>query len=105
MEHMLKSNENTDIDYLAIPNKSGNKTLNSKDLNNSRYTLTSKPMEDSSGRIEENDDNTSNNENVSYKEKQLSLLLETFENFYSKKSFRDLIIDIEEKKIYCIRNL
>ena len=62
-------------------------------------------MEDSSGRIEENDDNTSNNENVSYKEKQLSLLLETFENFYSKKSFRDLIIDIEEKKIYCIRNL
>ena len=62
-------------------------------------------MEDSSGRIEENDDNTSNNENVSYKEKQLSLLLETFENFYSKKLFRDLIIDIEEKKIYCIRNL
>ena len=102
---MLKSNENTDIDYLAIPNKLGNKTLNSKDLNNSRYTLTSKPMEDSLGRIEENDDNTSNNENVSYKEKQLSLLLETFENFYSKKSFRDLIIDIEEKKIYCIRNL
>ena len=102
---MLKSNENTDKDYLAISNKSGNKTLNSKDLNNSRYTLTSKPMEDSLGRIEENDDNTSNNENVSYKEKQLSLLLETFENFYSKKSFRDLIIDIEEKKIYCIRNL
>ena len=67
-------------------------------MNNSRYILTSKEMEDSSGKREDNDDNMNINENISFKEKQLSLLLETFENIYSKKSFRDLIIDIEEKE-------
>ena len=35
---------------------------------------------------------------ISYKEKQLSLLLEAFENSYEKKSYRDLIKDIEEKE-------
>ena len=98
MNNETKLNQKTDRDFLTIPNKSDDKIINSKDLNNSRYTLTSKEMEDSSGKREDNDDNMNITENISFKEKQLSLLLETFENIYSKKSFRDLIIDIEEKE-------
>ena len=69
----------------------------SKEINNSRDTLTSKFIEDSIIKEEEKDE-INITEIISYKEKQLSLLLESFENSYSKKSYQDLIKDIEEKE-------
>ena len=52
---------------------------------------------DSSDKINENEDN-------SYMEKQLSLLLEVFLTTYSKKTYQELIKDIEEKEILLYSN-
>ena len=98
MKGMLKLNLNEDGD--EDPTKNNQmvyKKVKSKEINNSRDTLTSKFIEDSIIK-EEEEDEINITEIISYKEKQLSLLLESFENSYSKKSYQDLIKDIEEKE-------
>ena len=51
-------------------------------------------------------DKNSENEDDGYMEKQLSLLLEVFETTYAKKTYPELIKDIEEKEILlCSRSL
>ena len=99
MKGILKLNLNEDEDEDLIKNNQMvNKKVKSKEINNSRDTLTSKIVEDSIIIKEEEEDEINITEIISYKEKQLSLLLESFENSYSKKSYQDLIKDIEEKE-------
>ena len=105
MNDLTTLNQKADGNYLILSNKANNKKLNSKEIdNNSRYTLTSKSIEDSLIKEEEDKEPKDNNQNISYKEKQLSLLLDTFENTYSKKSYKDLIKDIEEKEDLLCQN-
>ena len=105
MNDLTALNQKADGNYLTLSNKVNNHKLNSKEIdNNSRYTLTSKSIEDSLIKEEEDKEPKDNNQNISYKEKQLSLLLDTFENTYSKKSYKDLIKDIEEKEDLLCQN-
>ena len=60
--------------------------------NNSKISFS-----DISDKVNENEDN-------SYMEKQLSLLLEVFLTTYSKKTYPELIKDIEEKEILLYNN-
>ena len=92
-------NQEKDGIHSTLSNKVNNKKLESKEIdNNSKYTLTSKSIGDSLIKGEEDKENRDNEDNINYKEKQLSLLLDTFQNSFSKKSYRDLIKDIEEKE-------
>ena len=102
-----------DVPYLSLKTNSGeitlshkasNKKLSNKELNDSRYSLTIKSQEESKIEEEENDDNININEFISYKERQLSNLLDAFEISYSKKSYKDLIKDIEEKEDLLYQN-
>ena len=92
-------NQEKDGIHSTLSNKVNNQKLESKEIdNNSKYTLTSKSIGDSLIKGEEDKENRDNEDNINYKEKQLSLLLDTFQNSFSKKSYRDLIKDIEEKE-------
>ena len=92
-------NQEKDGIHSTLSNKVNNKKLESKEIdNNSKYTLTSKSIEDSLIKREEDKESKDNKNNINFKEKQLSLLLDTFQNSFSKKSYRDLIKDIEEKE-------
>ena len=92
-------NQEKDGIHSTLSNKVNNQKLESKEIdNNSKYTLTSKSFGDSLIKGEEDKENRDNEDNINYKEKQLSLLLDTFQNSFSKKSYRDLIKDIEEKE-------
>ena len=92
-------NQKKDGIHSTLSNKVNNQKLESKEIdNNSKYTLTSKSIEDSLIKGEEDKESKDNEDNINYKEKQLSLLLDTFQNSFSKKSYRDLIKDIEEKE-------
>ena len=71
-----------------------NKKLSSKEMNASNNSLTLKSIDNSL--IEE--DNSIDFDNNSYKERQLSILYEAFLMSYSKKTYKDLIKDIEEKE-------
>ena len=97
MEDIANVNQNAD-DNLKNLHQMGNQKINSKEMNYSKYTLTSKSIEDSWIKDGEGKNEMNIFELISYKEKQLSLLLEAFENSYEKKSYRDLIKDIEEKE-------
>ena len=92
-------NQKKDGIHSTLSNKVNNQKLESKEIdNNSKYTLTSKSIEDSLIKGEEDKESKDNEDNINFKEKQLSLLLDTFQNSFSKKSYRDLIKDIEEKE-------
>ena len=92
-------NQEKDGIHSTLSNKINNQKLESNEIdNNSKYTLTSKSFGDSLIKGEEDKENRDNEDNINYKEKQLSLLLDTFQNSFSKKSYRDLIKDIEEKE-------
>ena len=92
-------NQKKDGILSTLSNKVNNQKLESKEIdNNSKYTLTSKSIEDSLIKGEEDKESKDNEDNINFKEKQLSLLLDTFQNSFSKKSYRDLIKDIEEKE-------
>ena len=92
-------NQEKDGIHSTLSNKINNQKLESNEIdNNSKYTLTSKSIGDSLIKGEEDKENRDNEDNINYKEKQLSLLLDTFQNSFSKKSYRDLIKDIEEKE-------
>ena len=92
-------NQKKDGIHSTLSNKVNNQKLESKEIdNNSKYTLTSKSIEDSLIKGEEDKESKDNEDNTYFKEKQLSLLLDTFQNSFSKKSYRDLIKDIEEKE-------
>ena len=84
-------NQKKDGIHSTLSNKVNNQKLESKEIdNNSKYTLNVDDEEDKESKDNEN--------NINFKEKQLSLLLDTFQNSFSKKSYRDLIKDIEEKE-------
>ena len=89
---------------LIDDNKNENAILKSKETNNSRNTLTSQSIEDSVINKEELDDDVKIADNLSYKERQLSILLDVFETSYSKKSYKDLIKEIEEKEDLLYKN-
>ena len=92
-------NQEKDGIHSTLSNKINNQKLESNEIdNNSKYTLTSKSIEDSLIKREEDKESKDNENNINFKEKQLSLLLDTFQNSFSKKSYRDLIKDIEEKE-------
>ena len=80
----------------SLSHKTSNKTLLYKEFNDSKHTLTIKSHEDSIIKEEENESNL--NENISYKERQLANLFEAYMTSYSKKNYKDLIKDIEEKE-------
>ena len=92
-------NQEKDGIHSTLSNKINNQKLESNEIdNNSKYTLTSKSFGDSLIKGEEDKESKDNEDNTNFKEKQLSLLLDTFQNSFSKKSYRDLIKDIEEKE-------
>ena len=95
-------NLKTTSDEISISPKPSNKTVIFKDFNDSRFTLTIKSHEDSIIKEEENESN--NNENFSYKERQLSNLFDAYLISYSKKNYKDLIKDIEEKEDLLYQN-
>ena len=68
-----------------------------KEANNSKDENSKFTFSDISEKNNENEDN-------SYMEKQLSLLLEVFLTTYSKKAYQELIKDIEEKEILLYPN-
>ena len=84
-----KSSEN--LNFIDNPI---NTQLKSKEINNLNNSLTLKSLDDSI--VEEKDSIILDNN--SYKERQLSILLDVFLTSYSKKSYKDLIMDIEEKE-------
>ena len=98
MNDKTKLEKDADDNYQTIPNKQENQKISNNEMDSSRYTLTSKPKENSLLKGSENDADMNVTDNMSYKEKQLSLLLEAFENSYDKKLYKDLIKDIEEKE-------
>ena len=85
-------------DYLPLDENSDNKRRDIEDDNNSRYSLNSKSEENSILNIEEKDDNIKVTETISYKEKELSSLLEGYETSFEKKLYKELVKDIEEKE-------
>ena len=104
MKDITNINPHTSHENVAISHKTSNKLLHSKDLNDSRFTLTVKSKEDSIIKEEENEEKNNITENLSYKEKQLSILLDVFITSYSKKTYQDLIKDIEEKEDLLYKN-
>ena len=83
---------------LKASNQLEKNKLNSKAINESKFTMTNKSLDNSSIKDEEIDDNNSIDENIDHRERQLSILLDVYETSYSKKSYKDLIKDIEEKE-------
>ena len=104
MKDITNISPHTGHENVAISHKTSNKLLHSKDLNDSRFTLTVKSKEDSIIKEEENEEKNNITENLSYKEKQLSILLDVFITSYSKKTYQDLIKDIEEKEDLLYKN-
>ena len=94
----------TNSEEISLSHKTSNKKLSNKELHGSRYSLTIKSQEESIIEEEDNDDNVNIKEFISYKERQLSNLLNAFETSYSKKSYKDLIKDIEEKEDLLYQN-
>ena len=80
----------------SLSHKQSKKTLLYKEFNDSKDSLTMKSNEDSIIKEEDNESNI--NENISYKERQLANLFEAYMTSYSKKNYKDLIKDIEEKE-------
>ena len=89
---------------LITSNQVDNKKLNSKENFSSKYSLSSKSLENSSIKEEEIEDNDNIDEKINYKERQLSILLDVFLTSYSKKHYKDLIKDIEEKEDLLYQN-
>ncbi len=83
MEDIANVNQNAD-DNLKNLHQMGNQKIKSKEMNYSKYTLTNKSIEDSWINDGEEKDEMNIFELISYKEKQLFLLLEAFENSYEK---------------------
>ncbi len=104
MKDITNINPHISHENAAISYKASNHLLLSKDLNDSRFTLTVKSKEDSIIKEEENEEKNNITENLSYKEKQLSILLDVFITSYSKKTYQDLIKDIEEKEDLLYKN-
>ena len=71
--------------------------IEKKEDNDSLNTKSKIEFSDTSEKINENEDNC-------YLEKQLSLLLEVFLTTYSKKTYQELIKDIEENEILLYSN-
>ena len=90
---------------LTVFNKMENKLLNSKEMDKSKYTMSSRSLENSTLKDEEEiEENFNKNEKINYRERQLSILLDAFLTSYSKKSYNDLIKDIEEKEDLLYQN-
>ena len=91
-------------DEITTSNKPEKNKLNSKEINISKFTISNKSLENSSIKDEEENEDNSINENINHRERQLSILLEVYETSYSKKAYKDLIKDIEEKEDLLYKN-
>ena len=91
-------------DEITTSNKPEKNKLNSKEINVSKFTISNKSLENSSIKDEEEIEDNSINENINHRERQLSILLEVYETSYSKKAYKDLIKDIEEKEDLLYQN-
>ncbi len=91
-------------DEITTTNKPEKNKLNSKEINVSKFTISNKSLENSSIKDEEENEDNSINENLNHRERQLSILLEVYETSYSKKAYKDLIKDIEEKEDLLYQN-
>jgi hypothetical protein len=91
-------------DEITTTNKPEKNKLNSKEINISKFTISNKSLENSSIKDEEEIEDNSINENINHRERQLSILLEVYETSYSKKAYKDLIKDIEEKEDLLYQN-
>ena len=80
---------------INFPNINSIKEEDNKELNEDNTLIN----ENSKITFSEVSDKVNENEDNSYMEKQLSLLLEVFLTTYSKKTYQELIKDIEEKEI------
>ena len=98
----MENNTNINIyainDNLPTDNRDDDKKVDIKENINTRYSLKSKSEEDSMINVEKKDDNIKVTENISYKENELSSLLEGYETSFEKKSYKELVKGIEEKE-------
>ena len=104
MEDETTLNKEKETEYLSSNNKIVYKNLYIKEMNNSLDSLTSKSFQDSAIKEEEIDVNMNITEILNTKERQLSILLDSFETSYSQKLYNDLIKDIEEKEFLLYKN-
>ena len=98
MENNADINIYANNDNLPAHNKDDDKKADIKENINSRHSLKSKSEEDSMLKVEEKDDNIKVTDFISYKENELSSLLEGYETSFEKKSYKELVKDIEEKE-------
>ena len=90
--------------YLTMHDKVKLKKIKNEEMNNSKHSLTNESYENSVIKEEEIDVDLNLHENNSYKDRQLSILLNDFEISYSKKFYKELIIDIEEQEDLLYQN-
>jgi len=100
MDDIKYLNKKNKSKYLILTHYLENKNSNIKKAINSDNLVSNKSFENSTIREEQIDIdiNTNITENLTFKEEQLSLLLESFETSYSQKLYYDLIRDIGEKE-------
>ena len=100
MKGQRKSVPDTGDANLILPKIGPNKEEDNKDGKEENNAL----KDNSIISFSEFSDKNNENEDNSYMEKQLSLLLEVFLTTYSKKTYLELIKDIEEKEILLYKN-
>ena len=100
MKGQIKSFPDTVDSNLILPKIGPNKEEDNKDGKEENNAL----KDNSIISFSEFSDKNNENEDNSYMEKQLSLLLEVFLTTYSKKTYLELIKDIEEKEILLYKN-
>ena len=100
MDDATYLNKKKENGHLFLNQKLKNNNLDIKKMNNSdnSNSLSNKSLENSTIREDQIDINMNITENINYKERQLSILLDSFEASYSQKLYYDLIKDIEEKE-------
>ena len=106
MDGVVYLNKKNKSKYLVLTHNLENKNLNTEKVNNSDNLISNKFLENTTIKEEQIDIdiNTNISENLSFKEEQLSLLLDSFETSYSQKLYYDLIRDIEEKENLLYQN-
>ena len=104
MEDIINLSNKKENNFLAISVKVQNQHIKNKEMNDSRDSLSNKSYEDSLIKEDEIDVNMNTSEYFIYRERQLSILLDTFQISYSNKFYKELIKDIEEKEDLLYKN-
>ena len=104
MEDIINLSNKKENNFLAISVKVQNQHIKKKQMNDSRDSVSNKSYEDSVIKEDEIDVNMNTSEYFIYRERHLSILLDTFEISYSNKFYKELIKDIEEKEDLLYKN-